>query len=132
VGGGGPARPRGGTPLTRPEEALEHARAEAARKRAEGGYPEPGPGALAGSIAPDKPSVELLREWAAIQVDPDLVYSTRRLGAPITVFKRLLMRLLRQYHVELESRQTRFNIALLAHLEDLEARVARLERSPDE
>jgi hypothetical protein len=118
--------------VTGPEEALERARGEAERKRAEGAYPEPGPGALEDSIAPDKPSLELLREWAAIQPDPDLVYSTRRLGAPITAFKRLLMRLLRQYHVELESRQTRFNIALLAHLEDLEARVARLERSREE
>ena len=114
--------------MTRPEDALERARAEADRKRAEGAYPDAGPAALDASIAPDKPSLELLREWAAIQVDPDLVYSTRRLGAPVTAFKRLLMRLLRQYHVEVESRQTRFNIALLAHLDDLEARLSRLER----
>jgi hypothetical protein len=118
--------------VTRPEDALEQARAEASRKRAAGAYPEQGPGALERTIAPDKPGIELLREWAAIQVDPDLVYSTRRLGAPITLFKRLLMRLLRQYHAELESRQTRFNLAVVAHLEDLEARLARLERSPDE
>jgi hypothetical protein len=114
--------------MTRPEDALEQARSEAERKRAEGAYPDAGPGALDASIAPDRPSIELLREWAAIQVDPDLVYSTRRLGAPITAFKRLLLRLLRQYHVEVESQQTRFNIALVAHVEDLDARLARLEQ----
>jgi hypothetical protein len=56
-----------------------------------------------------------------------VVYSTRPAGAPITFFKRLLVRLLRQYLVELESRQTRFNIALLARLGALEERVGRLE-----
>jgi hypothetical protein len=67
-----------------------------------------------------------------IAVDPDLVYSTRRLGAPITGFKRLLMRLFRQYHVELEAQQTRFNIALVAHVRDLQRRVEQLERSRGE
>jgi hypothetical protein len=67
-----------------------------------------------------------------IEVDPEGVYSTRRLGAPITALKRLLLRLLRQYHVELESQQTRFNIALLTYLRDLEARVGRLERAARE
>jgi hypothetical protein len=117
--------------MTRPEEALERAREAAERKRGEGVYPEPGPGALEESITAERPDLDLVAEWAVIAVDPDLVYSTRRAGAPITAFKRLLVRLLRQYHVELEAQQTRFNIALLAHVRDLERRVARLERPPD-
>lgn len=56
-----------------------------------------------------------------IEVDPREVYSTRRLGAPITLFKRVLLRLLRQYTMELEARQTRFNLALLARLRELES-----------
>jgi hypothetical protein len=57
-----------------------------------------------------------------IEIDTDeILYSTRRAGAPITFFKRILVRLLRQYFVELEARQTRFNIALLERLDALEA-----------
>jgi hypothetical protein len=115
--------------VTSPEEALDRARKAAERKRAEGAYPPPAPGALEESITADKPDLELVGEWAVIAVDPELVYSTRRLGAPITGFKRLMMRLFRQYHVELEAQQTRFNIALVAHLRDLERRVERIESS---
>jgi hypothetical protein len=118
--------------MTGPEEALGRARQAAQRKRADGTYPPDGPGALESSIAPDTPSSELLGEWAVISVDPANVYSTRRLGAPITAVKRMLMRLLRQYHVELEAKQTRFNITLLEHVRELERRVARLERSRDD
>ena len=117
--------------MTRPDEALERAREAAERKRAEGRYGEPGHATLDASITDERPSRELLAEWAAIEVDEDLVYSTRRLGAPVTAFKRLLLRLLRQYHVELEARQTRFNMALLAHFEELERRVERLERESE-
>ena len=63
-----------------------------------------------------------------IEVEPDVIYSTRRLGAPMTFFKRLLLRLLRQYLVELEARQTRFNIAMLAAYQELDRRVEALER----
>jgi hypothetical protein len=35
----------------------------------------------------------------------------------MTWAKRLLLRMLRQYTTELEARQTRFNMALLAYLE---------------
>ena len=124
----GAARGGGGAPLTGPEDALERARERAARKRAEGAYPELPDGGLGDSITADRPSLELLGDWAVIEIDPENVYSTRRLGAPITGLKRLLIRLLRQYHGELEARQTRFNIALLSHIQDLEARVRRLER----
>jgi hypothetical protein len=104
--------------VTRPEEALERAREAAERGRAEGVYGEPSQGA---------PDLETLAEWAKIEVDPDVLYSTRRLGGPVTGIKRLLLRLLRQYHVEVESQLTRYNIGLLARLRLLEAEVERLE-----
>lgn len=127
---GGPDARRGGAALTSPEQALAKARAAAERKRAAGDYPPPRPGALEDSIAPPDP--ELIADWAVIAVDPDLVYSTRPLGAPLTGLKRLLMRLLGQYHVELEAQQTRFNIALLSRVRDLERRVSALERARGE
>jgi hypothetical protein len=103
----------------RPEDALERARAAAAEQRA--AYeadPAFGPTALPG--ASEVVTDEQLRDWALIEVDPREVYSTRRLGAPITFFKRALLRLLRQYTLELEARQTRFNLAVLARLRELE------------
>lgn len=114
--------------MSAPEDALARATEAADRKRAAGGYAGVEMGALDASIAAERPSLDLLGEWAVIEVDDANVYSTRRLGLPITALKRLLMRLLRQYTVEIEARQTRFNIALLSHFQDLEARVARLER----
>ena len=90
-----------------------------------------GDGELDASILDGEPSRELLSEWAVIELDPDeLVYSTRAAGAPITALKRLLVHLLRQYFVELEARQTRFNIAVLARLDALEERVARERPDP--
>jgi hypothetical protein len=68
------------------------------------------------------PSLEDLERWAAIEVDPESVYSTRKAGAPITAVKRMLLRLLRQYHVELEAKQTRFNVAMVERLRELERR----------
>lgn len=113
--------------MTRPEDALERARAEAARKRAAGTYGEPGPAALDESIVSGRPSAELLSRWAVVEGDPRLLYSTRRAGSPVTALKRGLIRLLRQYLGDVESRQTRFNIALLASVQDLQRRVERLE-----
>jgi hypothetical protein len=114
--------------VTRPEDALERAREAAERKRARGDYPDRMPRSLESSLTGERLDLELFGDWAVIEADPGLVYSTRRAGAPITALKRLLLRLLRQYHQELEARQTRFNIALLSHFQDLEARVAELER----
>lgn len=110
--------------MSTPEDAAERAREEAARRRAAGGYAGVGSsGPLDESIVHGAPSRELLAQWAVIEIDPDeVIYSTRRGGAPITWFKRLLVRLLRQYFVELEARQTRFNIALLERLDALEER----------
>ena len=104
--------------MTRPEDALEAAQAAARRRRAEGGYAEPS--GLEEPEAPERPTLEQLREWALIEVDPELVYSTRRFGGPVTFAKRLLLRLLRQYTNELEAQQTRFNVGVLAWLEERE------------
>lgn len=110
--------------MSTPEDAEREAREEAQRRRAAGGYAGVGgAGALDESIVHGAPSRELLAQWAVIEIDADeILYSTRRGGAPITWFKRLLVRLLRQYFVELEARQTRFNIALLERLDALERR----------
>jgi hypothetical protein len=109
-----------------PDDALEAARRAAEARRAEGGYAGVGgAGQLDASILDGEPSRELLSEWAVIDLDPDdFVYSTRSAGAPVTALKRLLVRLLRQYFIELESRQTRFNIAVLARLDAIEQRAA--------
>jgi hypothetical protein len=104
----------------KPEDALQHARNEADRKRAEGRYPKAEGQEPKAELAA-LPDLALLREWAIIEVDTDaLVYSTRKGGAPITWFKRMLLRLLRQYTTELEAQQTRFNVAVVAYLESLE------------
>lgn len=115
------------------DDALARAREAVERRRAAGDYP-PEPvtrGGLEESIAADRPSLELLGDWSVIAVDPEVVYSTRRGGAPITAFKRGVLRLLRQYLVEVESRQTRFNVALLAHVRELDERVKALEDRAD-
>jgi hypothetical protein len=118
--------------VTTPERALEEARDAVRRKRQEGAYGPPEPGALEDSVGSARASLDLLAEWAVLAPDPDAVYSTRRLGAPITALKQLLLRLLRQYHWELEAQQTRFNIGILENLGELERRVSALERAREE
>lgn len=95
---------------------MEAARTAAARKRADGQYP----GLGVGSRELGRPDLEQLRQWALVDVDIELLRSTRRGGAPVTWFKRLLLRFLRQYTTELEAQQTRFNVAVVAYLESLE------------
>jgi hypothetical protein len=107
--------------LTSLDDALERAR-QAARRAGPGPPPGEEAAALEAAIAPGRPSDERLQEWAVIAVDPMLLRSNRRLGAPVTLAKRTLLRLLRQYTTELESQQTRFNLALLARLRELERR----------
>lgn len=104
--------------MTRPEDAIDQARAAA------GDSPAPGEVARSfeGDLISETPSDELLEEWAVISIESSALYSTRRFGAPLTLFKRALLRLLRQYTVELEARQTRFNLALLSRLRELERR----------
>lgn len=106
----------------RPEEALAAARAAAAARDDE---LEPGV-----AIEPtERVSIEQLMEWAAIEPDIELMVSTRRLGAPITWFKRKVIHFLRQYFRELNSQQTRFNLNVLIRLAELEDRVGRLEEA---
>lgn len=115
--------------MTKPEEALELARQRAAAAR----YPEAeGAGELDDTFVRGVPDIETLAEWAVIEVDPGLLYSTRRFGGPITALKRLLLRLLRQYQLDVEARQTRFNIALLERLRVVEQRLESLEREDRE
>ena len=110
----------------RPEDALEAARAAAAAARARGAYGDD----LAGfEIAPtDRVSTEQLLEWAVIEADVELVRSTRPRGAPITLAKRALVYLLRQYLGQVTSQQTRFNLHAAVRLAELEERLDRLER----
>ncbi|MDQ6745182.1 MAG: hypothetical protein M3Z27_04075 [Actinomycetota bacterium] len=114
--------------MTEPEEALPRARAAAARLRAEGVYP----GAPTEATPSAGVSLGKLAEWAMIEPDLREVRSTRRLGAPVTAFKRVLLRLLEQYHVELRSQQTRFNLTLLGEVHRLEQRIDELERRLDD
>ncbi|MEA2299288.1 MAG: hypothetical protein QOF77_2224 [Solirubrobacteraceae bacterium] len=110
----------------RPEEAIDRARAEVARRRAEGAYTED----MADyRVLPDeRPSTELLLEWAIIEPDLDLVTSTRRLGAPIAATKRLLVHLLRQYTGQLASQQTRLNVHLMGRVVELDERLTDLQQ----
>jgi hypothetical protein len=116
--------------VTRPEDALDRAREAVRRKRAEGAYAEEA------SLVTDSPSERVglaqLREWSVIEVDWALVYSTRRLGAPITALKQALLRLLRQYTIELEAQQTRFNLGILARVAELDDRIGELERRSED
>jgi hypothetical protein len=104
--------------MTRPEDALERARSAA--------QPAPEAGDVARSferdLGGDAVSDEVLQEWAVISVDPELIYSSRRGGAPLTFMKRALLRLMRQYTTELEAQQTRFNLGVLGRLRELERR----------
>lgn len=115
--------------MTTPEQAIEQAREAAARAREAGEYPVSETRIEPLSEAP--PSYGRLLEWALI--DPDLgdVRSTRRWGAPITMLKRGLLRLLAQYHAELIAQQARFNLNLVHYLRALEERIERLEREQD-
>jgi len=107
-----------------PEEALAAARARAAAAREAGSYSDPG----GFTIAPrDRIGIDRLMEWAVLEPDESTMRSTRRLGAPITFFKRALVHVLRQYHGELTAEQTRFNMHLLVYVAELEDRLARLE-----
>jgi hypothetical protein len=108
-----------------PTNAVKQAREAAAMMRARGAY-----GEQAGSEPPrrEKPSHEQLFRWAVIEPDLEDVRSTRRFGAPFTAFKRLLLRLLEQYHAELLAQQTRFNVTMIGELRELERRLDELER----
>jgi hypothetical protein len=109
-----------------PEQALEAARRAAAERRGSGGPPPAQ--ADAGPPSPGELPAAQLTEWALIEPDLREVRSTRRLGAPVTALKQALLRILGQYHAELTSQQTRFNVNLLGQVRALERRVEELER----
>jgi hypothetical protein len=108
-----------------PAEAVE-----AARRAAMGAGEEPG----AESWTLEDPTLSTTRliEWAILAPEEAKVYSTRTLGQPITLLKRGLVRLLRQYLNEVNAQQSRFNALVAAHVMRLEQRVEELERQAAE
>jgi hypothetical protein len=106
--------------MKEPAQALEHARRAAAAKRT-------GTEAAQWNLGDEFVSTRRLAEWALIEPEPEIVVSTRRLGRPITAFKRLLVRLLGQYLGQITAQQSRFNAHIAAHVMRLEERVAALE-----
>jgi hypothetical protein len=112
--------------MTRPEQALELARRHAAQRHAEYGGPEPiriGP--------PYDQIAARLSEWAVPDPSGYEIRSIRRFGAPITWLKRGLVRFLYQFHAQLISDQSRFNVLLLSYVRTLEERVRELEVALD-
>jgi hypothetical protein len=108
--------------MTRPEEALLAARRSAAEHGADYGHVDPirvGP--------PYDQIASRLTQWAIVDPTDYEVRSIRRYGAPITWFKRLLVRLLYQFHAQLISDQSRYNVLLLSYVRTLEHRVNELE-----
>ena len=96
----------------KPDEALERAQRASFGEDLSGFTVEP----------TEEMTFDKLMEWAVIETDPDLVRSTRALGAPITWFKRLLRRMLRQELGQAYAQQSRFNLMIVARLADLESR----------
>ncbi len=112
--------------------ALGLARERAGAARAAGGYVESvGEGGLRVQ-ASDRISTQQLLDWAVIEPDLDHVRSTRRLGAPVTFFKRMLVRLLRQYLGQIVAEQTRFNLHVMIRVAELEDRITQLEDSHED
>lgn len=110
-----------------PEQALARARKAVAERRGRGEDLDVGAGFRvepADNVDPNQ-----LLEWAVIEPDPALVYSTRRLGAPVTLAKRLLIFALRQYTVQIVDQQTRFNLQIASFVAELDRRVGRLEEA---
>jgi hypothetical protein len=104
-----------------PADAVEAARRAAAAAN------EPDDG-VAWTLEDPTLSSTRLMQWAILTPDEARVYSTRRMGRPITLVKRALVRLLRQYLNEVNAQQSRFNALVAAHVMRLEQRVEELER----
>lgn len=109
--------------MTRPAQALAQARRAAAEMRARGAYA----GVDQTPAGPPRPTLQRLLEWAVVEPDLRQIRSLRRYGYPMTLLKRLLLRLLAQYHAQLLGGQARFNLLLLGYVEVLEARIKELE-----
>jgi hypothetical protein len=115
--------------VTSPDDALAHARAQAAARRSEGAYGDALPGFEV--EANSRVTEHRLAEWALIEIDLDELRSTRRLGKPITWIKRGLARALRQYHGQALAQQSRFNSQVVAYLLSFDDRLRRLEERAD-
>lgn len=107
-----------------PQQALEAARRAAA--------PEQESELAPWSLEDPAASARRLAEWAIIEPEQAEVYSTRRLGRPITAVKRLLIRMLQQYLGQMSAQQSRFNAQVAAHVVRLEERVQALEEAARE
>ncbi|MFL5844152.1 MAG: hypothetical protein ACJ762_05600 [Solirubrobacteraceae bacterium] len=94
-----------------PEEALERAQRASFGEDLSGFVVEP----------TDELTIERLTEWAVIETDPALVRSTRWWGAPITWYKRALRRMMRQELGQAYAQQSRFNLMVVARLQELES-----------
>ena len=105
-----------------PEEALAEARRIAA------GQPVVDLGDETSAEEARQTSVKRLAAWAIIEPDEAEVYSTRKLGWPITLLKRAMLRLLRQYLWQISAQQSRFNAHVAAHVIALDERVRELEK----
>jgi hypothetical protein len=108
-----------------PEEAAAAALERARERVAQGDYAD---APRLEALADERSALDRLGEWAVIDVGLDNVRSTRRVGAPVTRFKRFLVRMLRQYTAEEQGQVTRFNVHLLGYAASLEDRVEALER----
>ena len=95
----------------KPEEALERAQRASFGEDLSGFVVEP----------TDEMTIERLTEWAVIETDPVYVRSTRWYGAPITWFKRWLRHMLRQELGQAYAQQSRFNLMVVARLQELES-----------
>lgn len=112
-----------------PEEALAAARRRAEDRRAARPELEAAPTNQDARQASRQVSLKQLTRWAMIEPDELEVYSTRRFGAPVTAFKRLLIRLLRQYLVQMSAQQSRFNAYVVGHLVAMDERIEALEQA---
>ncbi|MDX6666745.1 MAG: hypothetical protein QOK04_125, partial [Solirubrobacteraceae bacterium] len=101
------------TPST-PEEALAEARRRAGAARTAGEYADADRMPVLGR--PEPTDLARLHEWALIEIPPEEIRSTRRLGKPITFLKRVLGRLLVQHFNEVTAQQSRFNLEMLAYI----------------
>lgn len=106
-----------------PSQALEQARSASAASSSSQDESQDAPW----SLGDPSFSARRLAEWAIIEPEQAEVYSTRRLGRPITVIKHLLIRLLQQYLGQISAQQSRFNAQIAAHVLRLEERVQALE-----
>jgi hypothetical protein len=112
-----------------PEQALAEARRRVEAARAAGEYADADRLPVLGR--PEPTDLARLHEWALIEIEPEEIRSTRRIGKPITLFKRFLGRLLVQHHNSLSGQQSRFNLELLGYIVRLERKVADLQRDLD-